>query len=461
VGRSPYVALALMLAGCSLMTPSRDRCDSSAECRSTFGAGFYCAPDNGLCESSLSPICPEIYPATAADDPEAIVFGTIFDRSSPNQQARGLAARLAVDGLNERSGIDGRPVALLECDSREGMAGMAADRLVEVGVTNLIGPSASSDVESVFQRHREAGIFIVSPAATAATLADIDTRRPGRLWRTAPPDDLQALAVEDALRAESITTISVIAKQNDTYAQGLSLRVRDLAGPAGITVVESVAYATPDDIASAATDALGASAPPETVIFLSSQVAEAAAFLDATASISGYDGVSILFTDAAANGDLFVMTTDGAARFGQVFATRPSAPDTIVTEEFDSNFEAAFGDSPFPFSFAAHTYDATVLVLLGAGFSLGDRGEVTADGIAQGILRMSNIGQAETRLVGTSFIPVIEQIRASGDTVNVVGASGPLDFDPTTEELTSATYDLLSISGMSFAIDRTITVPPP
>ena len=39
---------------------------------------------------------------------DAILLGTVFDRSSPNQLARERAARLVIDAIEERSGIDGR-----------------------------------------------------------------------------------------------------------------------------------------------------------------------------------------------------------------------------------------------------------------------------------------------------------------------------------------------------------------
>ena len=455
------IAAALFLVSCSLGNPQRDSCQNGAECRAVFGAGFYCDGASGLCESAISPLCPELFPADAHDDAQAILFGTIFDRSSANQLAREKAARLAVNVLNERSGIDGRRVALLNCDTSVGPAIEAGDYLVEVGVPAIIGPSSSSDVEAVFASHRDDDVLVISPSATATQLGGIDSRMPGRLWRTAPPDVLQAAVIMTHLAMTPDLELSIVARQNDTYAQSLSVLLQREAMRRSATVVATPQFADTGQIATAATEALGGGTP-DVVIFISSQVADAAAFLDTVASNSDYDIVELFLTDAAANDDLFTLTGAGVARFDAVTATRPSAPDTIVTNEFVGSYRAANGgEDPLQFSFTAHTYDATALVLLGAGFSLGDRGEVTADGIALGITHMSVPGMPRS-ILGSEFLGIIESLRTSPG-VDVLGASGPLDYDPVSEELTIASYDILTIAGdgRSFVVDATVIPPPP
>lgn len=448
-------AIAVLCAGCSLGNPAPADCATSAECRAVFGAGFFCATETGRCASVVNEACPEVFPADAAGDPEAILLGTIFDRSSGNQRARERSARLAVTALDGRSGIDGRRVALLHCDTAVAMATEAADHLVAVGVPAIVGPSSSSAVEAIFTSHRDDGVLVISPSATAEQLTALDPTTPGLLWRTAPPDSLQADVIVQELVDSGATSIGIVTRQNDTYAQSLSILVQQRADPAGIGIGATPQFADTDAVAGAA-GAVVEGTPPPVVLFISGQVADAAAFLDAAAGIPAYDGVSILFTDAAANEDLFTRTTTGSARFGQVRATRPSAPDTLITSEFRANYMAANdGEDPLLFSFTANTYDATALVLLGAGFALGESETVTGAAIAEGITRMSG-GGAPRELLGANFLAIIEELRSQPEGVDVVGASGPLDYGDD-EELVTALYDVLDIdaAGPSFRVVRT------
>lgn len=445
-------ALALVLAGCSLGNPSRDDCQTAADCQGVFGAAFYCNRESGLCESVVSAACPELFPADAAESSDAILIGTIFDRSSPNQRARERAARLAVAGLDERAGIDGRPVVLLHCDTSLAPATDAADHLVAAGVPAIIGPSSSSNVEAVFSSHRDDGVLVISPSATATQLESLDATTPGLLWRTAPPDTLQADVIIQELADSGITSLGIVTRQNDTYAQSLSVLVQRRADIPGIAIAETPQFADTAAIAGAAISVVAT--PPDAVMFISSQVGDAAAFLDAAASIAAYDGLPIFLTDAAANEDLFTLVGGGTARFAQVRATRPAAPDTIITSEFRSAYMSANdGEDPLDFSFTANTYDATALVLLGAGYALGVNDALDGPGIAEGITHMSSGTTFE--LLAANFLSIIEELRREPG-VDVVGASGPLDFGPD-EELTTALYDVLDIdeAGPSFRVVRT------
>ncbi|MBX3273414.1 MAG: ABC transporter substrate-binding protein [Sandaracinaceae bacterium] len=450
---------ALALGGCSLGNPARDDCRSSDECRALFGGGFYCEPDTGRCESALTDACPEVFPAGAHDAPGTILLGTIFDRASPNQRARERAARLAVAGLDERGGIDGRRVALLHCDTSVAPALELAAHLVRAGVPAIVGPSSSSNVEAVFSAHRASGVLVISPSATAPQLDALDSSTPGLLWRTAPPDDLQTDVVVAELVSAGTSSIGIVTRQNDTYAQALSVRIQARARDAAITVGRTPQFADAAAIAGAAADVVAGGAP-SAVLFISAQVADAAAFLDATAAIDAYDGVTIVLTDAAANEDLLSRTDAGRARFGQVVATRPATPDTVITSEFRSAYRAANEDEdPLLFSFTAHAYDATALVLLGTGAALGASDTVTGAAIAEGITRTYGGGPAR-ELVAANFLAIIQELRRDATGVDVIGASGPLDYGED-EELVSGVYDVLAIDagGPRFVVLRTVEAP--
>jgi ABC-type branched-subunit amino acid transport system substrate-binding protein len=200
---------------------------------------------------------------------------------------------------------------------------------------------------------------------------------------------------------------------------------------------------------------------PSAVVFLSSQIADAAAFLDAASATGGYEGTWIYFADAAANDDLFALASRGAPVFGSVRATRPAAPNTIITSEFVSDYMAAYeGEDPLSYSFTAHTYDATMLAILGIAYALTDGAEISGQRIGRGIALMS-MGSDEHRLLSANVRAIIAALRSPDPNVDVVGASGALDFDPETEELTSATYEILEVRGAPprFELARQVEVP--
>ncbi len=433
-------------------------CTSSESCHARAGVGSFCDTATGECQSALDPICPTLFPPDAAADPRAILIGTIFDRSSPNQMAREHAADLAADGVNSGGGVDGRRVALLHCDASQGAAA-AADHLVRTGAKVIVGPSTSADVEAAFTAHTDDDVLFITPSATATQLAAIDTHTPGLLWRTTPPDSLQsAVILDDILDGPDITRIVIVRRANDVYAQSLSVILQEAAGEAGLEVDASHVFTDAAAIPAVASNVL--SSNPRAIVFLSSQIADAAAFLDAASTGSLAPEARIYFADAAANDDLFSLSTRGAPLFDRVRATRPAAPSTIITSEFVSDYTAAYGEDPLQYSFTAHTYDATLLAILGVAYALGGGGEVTGERIARGIARMS-AGSEEHRLLAANLRATIAALRSDRSNVDVVGASGTLDFDAETEELTSATYEVLEVRGdpPRFELARRVEVP--
>jgi branched-chain amino acid transport system substrate-binding protein len=87
-------------------------------------------------------------------------------------------------------------------------------------------------------------------------------------------------------------------------------------------------------------------------------------------------------------------------------------------------------------------YDAAWLLFYGSASSLFTQNEVTGPGIAQGLRKLS-AGKAFD-VQPLSWGGILESLR-SGTSVNVRGASGELDYDPTTEE-TSAPIQVWAIA---------------
>ena len=126
---------------------------------------------------------------------------------------------------------------------------------------------------------------------------------------------------------------------------------------------------------------------------------------------------------------------------------RGSRPSQLTSQDFvfgvfDSSYEAEYGASAESFSFAAHSYDAAWVSMLGSAWALLEEGEVSGRGIARGARQLS-------RGEPTDFSPskwngVLQAFR-EGESINARGTSGELDYAPDTEE-TSAPIDIWSLS---------------
>jgi ABC-type branched-subunit amino acid transport system substrate-binding protein len=82
----------------------------------------------------------------------------------------------------------------------------------------LIGTSGSGVSAAVMGDIVNAGLVMISPSATAATLSAADDK--GFYFRTAPSDVLQARALADMIMRDGVRKVTLIGK-NDTYGTGL------------------------------------------------------------------------------------------------------------------------------------------------------------------------------------------------------------------------------------------------
>lgn len=466
--RSGALARALAAAGaasatfaagaCTLTRTSVTDCESNVECRDAFGIGSVCNSD-GLCEEAeLSPRCTQTDPPGLFSDPEAsrdrILFGNLMDRSVATHVARERSAQLAYEQVNEEDGVDGRLFGAVFCTieendefddlTREEAAKASAEFLVDVvGVPAILGPAASTDTQAVFQDVGGGGVLIISPSATSPALTQLDPPEvsndsPGLLWRTAASDALQgAVIASDMLdpgegREAPVTRVAVIHEAG-AYGDGLydvfSRAFTDGGGSAEEYLFEGEGQLT-DAIAD-----VGANTDATEVLFISAQAPLIAAFLDSAATLASYDSKTIFLTDAAANPDVLKDIDSGLA--ARVRGTRPAPLDPLrdlVYSSFIAAYTAAYRDDVRAYSFAANAYDAAWLLVYGATWALLREDGLTGRNIARGLRRVSSGQDIEIRPTG--WVSVLQAFR-QGQSVDVSGASGDLDYDPGTEETTA------------------------
>lgn len=475
--RSSVAALfAIVVASCTLTKTTVDDCTINADCRQAFGSGSICG-SGGLCERAPpNPRCFTTFPVDFLTRPEAypdaFLFGVIMDRSVETQRMRENSVRLALKQVNEERGLDGRAFGAVLCDIAENPMYDALKRteaavadaryLVDVlGVPAIVGPSSSTDALAVFDALKNDDVLVISPSATSPSITGIDTKtptdeRPGLFWRTAPPDTLQGAAIVRFLTQPNPPPPVRVAVIHEKGAYGDNLADVFRRGfETGGRMATVTSYETTSQRDAAIVNAGAAGVPY--VLFFSSQTQDAVAFLNVANGLSSYASVRMFLTDSAANRDLLTGAAGASALFSRVSGSRPQVPQGPVFELFRASFQAEFKVDPNAFSFVAHTYDAAWLVLYGiAGASRRD-GRVTGTGIARSLRKIVATGE-EVQVNPGNWKRVADAI-SQGRVVNLGGASGGLDYDPTTEE-TSSLVEIWGIATNGMAIEVRSTIDP-
>lgn len=423
-----------------------DACSSDAECRERNGFGSLCG-DGGSCEAAELPArCQKTYPEKLlerSDLSEFIVFGNLMDRSVTTHQARENSAELAFRQANAEGGVENKQFGLVFCTIEESAdfddlerteAAVASAEWLSsrLGVAAIVGPAASSDTGAVFSAIRDSGTLVISPSATSPALTTQDNtnpsdKEPGLLWRTAPPDSLQGRIIAADMKARGVSKVTVI-NETGAYGDELARVFQEEFGQVTIKVFQSDTR-----IADLAVEEDGSDA--EEILFVSSQTDHAVKFLTAAATTPNkLAGKGVFLTDSAANAD-FLSGAPGET-LAQVRGTRPKASDGAVYSAFQAAYAAEFKDDVSQFSFTAQAYDAAWLVLLGAAWSELNADAITGTTIAQGIRRLSDSKGQELEIRGPQWQSAVQAFRENKK-LDVIGASGALDYDLSTEETTA------------------------
>jgi branched-chain amino acid transport system substrate-binding protein len=456
----------------SACSESRKDCAQSNDCIAAFGFGSTCLPD-GYCEAPQVPsrcsrsVPEELISSTSAADYK--IIGGLFDRATATQRAREHAMRLAIEEINAAGAFGMQKFGAVTCTiernsefdalSRTEAAVAMANYLQSTGVVAAVGPSASADVSAVLES-TTGRMVIVSPSATAAGLGSLDgpshsDDSPGWFWRMTPSDTQAAIAIATDMTKPGVGRMAAVARlaivtSTDAYGSSLSSAVRSkLTIPVEVFEFSSVAQLG-ERVAQAA-----ASAADE-VMFVSSQISEIVAFLNAAASLPEYANKTIFLTDTAPNADVLAANS---LRFSKVRGSRPLPLDKnrdLVFASFVAGYSARFAEDPTTFSFVAQTYDATWLLAL----SLAQQRSsvVVSRDISRGLRRMSNGLRFETR--GSNWRPATEALQA-GQGIDIAGASGQLNFDSDSQELSGPVqiWGIDTAAGIPHIVERDQWMP--
>jgi branched-chain amino acid transport system substrate-binding protein len=304
----------------------------------------------------------------------------------------------------------------------------------------VVGPSGSADTQKVWEALRQQSLVVISPAATSPSLVRLEPpsshTEPGFLWRVAPPDSGQGTVIALDMIDRQVKSVAVILEMGP-YGEGLAQIFQQRFTASGGTVDIHPIPANADTSIGEVTAKVAASNAAE-VLFISSKQDWVIKFLNAASGQRGYETKGIFLTDAAANEGVLLGASAASSLFKRVRGTRPAPRDRqeYVFASFVANYKAQYmGQDPTTATFSDHSYDAAWLAFSGAAWSLLQEKEVTGLGIARGLRHVSS--GALTVTIPSSWAVVINAFRA-GNSIDLSGASGEIDFDPVTRNVSAS-----------------------
>jgi ABC-type branched-subunit amino acid transport system substrate-binding protein len=333
---------------------------------------------------------------------------------------------LAILEINEAGGVGGNDVTVTHTDSGDtstDIASQSVERLLSEGVAAVIGAASSSVSFTVIDQITQNGVIQFSPANTSPDFTDYDDD--GLYFRTAPSDVLQGRVLADLVLADGYIDVGIMALQ-DAYGEGLAQYTQIGLEDGGGNVVETIIY-DPQAASYTAEVSQMAAADPEAIVLI------------------GFDETLTVLPELATQGigpqDVPVYFVDGnLSNYGDdlpqgfLEGNKGTLPGAEAPEEFQQRLLEVDPDLN-DFSYAAESYDATVLVALGAIAAQS----VEPRDIADNLVAVSRDGTE-----CTTFAECKELLEA-GEDIDYNGVSGPITFsdagDPTEATIGIYEYD--------------------
>ncbi|MFI8593968.1 ABC transporter substrate-binding protein [Microbacterium sp. NPDC078428] len=371
-----------------------------------------CAGSGGDTESSA--------PAAEAGEEMTLTIGTALPQTGnlaflgPPEEA-GVA--YATAQINEAAAETGLTLDVIYGDSGDTdnkAYETEIPRLLGEGVSAIIGAASSGTSLQFIDQVVGAGVIQFSPANTSDAFTTYDDN--GLYFRTAPSDVLQGEVLGNLIAEDGNQTLGMIVL-NDSYGTGLAGYVTEAFEAAGGEVVAAPTYNTGDtsfdaqisEVVAADPDAIALITFEEVTTILPSLFGQIPSdklyFVDGNLSNFGDQFPAGSLTGA--KGTLPGLTIDSIAAF---------------TDELDAFLEAEGIAALEEYSYAAESYDATILLALASLAA----GSTDSAAIAEKLVEVSGgSGDGES----CSSYAECAEIILGGGVADYDGVSGPITFD--------------------------------
>lgn len=464
--------LSITLPSCTFLTsfeectantdcPGSSTCDDGvcigpASCASTSDCGIantYCF--SGQCSTIEKDRCTL---SSAFDEDDVILpigaimplTGSVGERATQTIRA----ATIAVDELNQAGGAGKAKFGLMVCDTeyKPDKAVEQAKYLSSIGINAIIGGFSSDETIQVANKVAiPEDVMLVSSSSTAANIGQLDDN--DLIWRTVASDVQQGPALVANVKRlidadENLTTETIkvaLVNANSAYGNGLretfvaalgtSSTLSSLVGSDNFKSISFEPADSQEDAAAVITNALyGANAfKPDVLILIgsSSSLPIIKLIEDGTVlSLSAEDKPTWMLSEAMRSPEL--LGGDYMLVWPRITGTVINQTTTESYNQFKVKFESQ-GASVSDYPFADKTYDAAYLIAMSlASFPIGEA--LSGTKLAGRFKQMTE--GTEFQLTTTNFSAAVSEL-ADDDFIDVVGASGDLNFDLSTGDVTS------------------------
>ncbi len=337
-------------------------------------------------------------------------IGTLFPTSGTTSflgasQIAGVDA--AVRAINEAGGVNGEPVEVIHRDSADAGSEKAEKSLAELidkGVDVIIGPSSSVLAQRLLEPAAEAGIPMISPAATYPQLTDLDEA--DLFFRTIPVYDHQGVVLAGLLADREVETAALVYS-DDALGRALRATFEAAAADVGLQVVSVPATS------SASADAAAVKkADPEAVVLATPN------------NGSGTRALITQLVSAGYGGDKLWLTSQNLADYSQSLpgGRLKDANGVLEGDSSSGSFQTVLKREKSGlsrFDYAPEAYDATILAALAATIA----GDDDPSAIAAS-LRDASVGGIKC----TSYAECLEVLATQPD-IDYDGVSGSVNLD--------------------------------
>lgn len=338
-----------------------------------------------------------------------LTIGTLFPSTGRlaflgAAQAAGVNA--AVRAINAAGGVGGVPVTVVNRDSGDASSEKAEVSLAELvarGADVVIGPTSSTLAQRLLAPAAEAGVPLISPAASYPQLTPLDEQ--GIFFRTIASAPREGVALADALAADAVSS-AVLVVADDPVSESLAVALEVALDERGIDVASVDGTAAPAEVRTA----VDGSDADAVVTVLPDNGKPTVALLRALAASGGAERLWLTSGSIADYSQALPAGTLEGARGILDGITLGKELAAVIRRE-DPGLSSL--------RFAAEAYDATVLAALAAVVAGDDAGP----SIGRNLVAVS-IGGIKC----TSFGECVDVLR-SRDDIDYDGLSGSVNLD--------------------------------
>lgn len=335
-------------------------------------------------------------------------------------------ADLAIKDINDAAaGLTATVTHTDSGDTTTNIATQSATSLISQGVSGIVGAASSGVSMTIIDQITSAGVVQISPANTSPDFTDYDDN--GFFWRTAPSDVLQGQILGNKIIEDGKTNVAILY-MNDPYGIGLADNLKKTLDAAGVTVAADVTY---DPAASNFTSEIGQvlGSDPDALVVIGFEESKVIFSNIATA---GYDFANVYGTD----GNYGLMQPGDQP---DIAGAQFTVPGVKAPEDFQAQLQELVKSQGSPelttFSYAAESYDATVLLALAALQGGATDGATIRD-------NLQSVSEDGTKC--TTYADCADLI-AAGTDIDYDGLSGPITFSDK-GDVTEATISIFKYS---------------